>query len=144
MTKVYLLKQRMNPWPSGRGETPVHQIHGVFSDERQAEASMDGCQDFMIESFDLDGIAGQVYGIMWQTTITKAEGRIRMTFSTEEMRHPDQSGVRSEDLGDEIRVWSPISREHVIEVANEKRQEWARAFVSSYTTASSPPPTTGG
>jgi hypothetical protein len=112
---VYLLTE---------GEYSDYHIHGIFSTRAAAAEVAAGDPDLEIEPYELDALVEHRYGPVWRAVIYKEDGAALAPYEFRAIRHP--MGVVANEFDTGFCVDSPISAEHVVKVAIEKRQEWLR------------------
>jgi hypothetical protein len=116
MGHVYLLTE---------GDYSDYHIYGIFSTRAAAEEIAAESPDLEIEEYELDALVGKSYGPVWRAVIFKQDGRMPYEPSKYRMiRHP--TGVIVGEYDQHFVVDSPISAEHAVKVAIEKRQGWLR------------------
>jgi hypothetical protein len=104
------------------------QVLGVFSSYGDANDVWSTAGDarvndeLSIDFFHIDSMVGWEFGATWKAFVCKSDGGVRRVGHVEnELRHPTL--VRIEQDGDWFVAYSPISHEHAIEVATDKRDE---------------------
>jgi hypothetical protein len=124
MSKVYVLTE---------GEFSDYRIVAVFSTREGAEKVLAGYPYTCIEidEWTLDAIAEHEWGMTWYATINLSEGEAHRYYERQGFRHPTAVTVDFYRPADDapfstIQVRSPVSAEHAMKVAAEKRQEWLR------------------
>lgn len=125
MTKVYLLTDGMNQ--------DDYYVVGVFSSEEKARAVITERMDGDVEEFELDALVGTTYCSRWLVGIDKESGKVfyprnRDPYITGELVHPDRAQIESGSWDDKhsdcFIVRSPISEDHAVKAAIERRQQW--------------------
>ncbi len=133
MTRVYVLT---------RGEYSDYRVFGVFSSPGAIEAFRanlheDRRGDFNDpEEFEVDGCLMLEYRPRWRAVIELEGGEILGTYDQGiSLTHPSEVVARETyafipghpgRYVPALEASSPISREHAVKVATEKRQEWLR------------------
>jgi hypothetical protein len=123
MTKVYVLTQ---------GKFSDCHIIGIFSTSEVAEKVRAGATDtsVQVEERTLDAVADLELGTVWHANIRLDDGSAYQRYEEERFRHPTETAILFyHDFTNVpliIEVRSPISAEHAVKVAVEKRQEWLR------------------
>lgn len=103
------------------------EILGAFSDYGDAEGVRRTAPDeetfdeFNIDFFHVDAMVGWEYGPTWCVNFRNPDGEISLLETCEFFRHPTAAVVRC--YPEFTRATSPISLEHAIEVATDKRDE---------------------
>jgi hypothetical protein len=115
MGNVYLLTE---------GEYSDYHIHGIFSTWAAAAEVAASAPDLEIEEYALDELVGHRYGTAWRAVIYKEDGAMLAPHKFLAIRHP--TGVVVGEYDTHFCVDSPISAEHAVKVAIEKRQGWLR------------------
>jgi hypothetical protein len=123
MSKVYVLTE---------GKFSDNHIIGIFSTREGAEKVRAGSTDtsVKVEEWTLDAVTDLEWGTVWHADIRLGDGLARQRYEEERFRHPAAADVRFyHDYANApfiIEVRSPVSAEHALKVAVEKRQEWLR------------------
>jgi hypothetical protein len=124
MTKVYVVT---------KGKFSDYRIVAVFSTREGAENMRAGPCDPNVEvqEWELDALAKHEWGMNWYADIRLGDGLVRQRYEVEGFRHPTETDVNFHSVFANappslIQVRSPISAEHAVKVAVEKRQEWLR------------------
>lgn len=101
-------------------------IVGVFSSREAAVAAGTGDSEVNDpEEYELDERAEHRYGPTWSVFFRKETGGLEpQRHAWQKIRHPSACEIQDNQYG--IFVASPISAEHALKVAAEKRQEWLR------------------
>lgn len=124
------------------GEYSNYMIHGVFSTREAAERVMGRMgPDMEVEEYILDDLVRHENGPVWTAAVRLGDGDVPTTKDgapwyppdqrpDTQFRHPTRADpvryVHHWDGGRSVVVSSPISYEHALKVATEKRQEWLR------------------
>lgn len=123
MTKVYVLTE---------GSYSDYHIVGIFSTLAGAEKVRSGSTDtsVQVEEWTIDADTELEWGTVWHADIRLGDGLARQRYEEQRFRHPAETVVQiCHDCANApfiIEVRSPISAEHAMKVAVEKRQEWLR------------------
>lgn len=124
----------MKVYVAFQGEYSDRGCLGVFSTREAAEAIGVGAPDaFDVQEFELDELVGASYGPTWTASIDLRTGEVTQpSRAYPRLRLPGgRCEFEPEDYLDTdlyfLWVHSPISQEHAVKVAIEKRQEWFRA-----------------
>lgn len=132
----------MKVWVLTSGEYSDYRIEGIFSSREAAErillrarADKYATEFNDPEGYEVDALADHTYGPSFRMLMRLDTGEAMEGYtSSPELRHPGRCEVEFRDIAwsrDEhavpcVCVTSPISREHAVKVAVEKRQEWLR------------------
>jgi hypothetical protein len=115
MGHVYLLTE---------GKYSDYHIHGIFSTRAAARAVAAAGPNLEIERYELDALVGCCHGPVWRAVIFKQDGAMLAPHKFFAIRHP--AGVSVLEYDGHFCIDSPVSVEHAVTVAIEKRQEWLR------------------
>jgi len=114
------------------GDYSDYHIEGVFS---TAEEARDYVSQFAyppsVEEWTLDELAGAVMGPVYSVQIDLVTGEIRRQHEERKVRRPDGPCIvhgpwYERGVPRLLRVESPVSTDHALKVAVERRQQWLR------------------
>lgn len=115
MAKVYILTS---------GPYYELEILGVFRNRADADAAASRGQYLSVVEKELDGAIDWTWGDRFAVNMCD-DGFYTDDQLDPGLRHPTEAEViRGEPIPEMFRVISPISCEHAVAVANEKRRDW--------------------